>query len=137
MYFFSDWLSSVFSALAKLLSMIHFYEAQGFWARFYGWHGFRPTEHVLYLPRCYCVHGFALKQPLWVRFINQQGQPIGAWRLLAPYRYLCQPMAYGVLECVSLDMKKRLQIEEALQGGWLLRSKPWRLTCFGRIRYDK
>lgn len=104
------------------------YEAQGYWARFYGWHSFAKhhPRRVLYLPRCKAVHGFGLSYPLWVLFVDEQGQPLGSWLTLKPNRIRWHRKAYGVVEARSPRDVSQVH-----------HTTPWAVDCFGQKYYEK
>ncbi|HJH24798.1 MAG TPA: hypothetical protein K8U84_09615 [Paenalcaligenes hominis] len=79
-------------------TVITVYQAQGFGARFWGWHRFPYPQHMLYFERCQAVHSFGLTQPLAVRFIGVNNTAIGPWHYLAPNRILFNRKAKAVLE---------------------------------------
>lgn len=123
--------------MAKHIKPILVYQAQGFWARFYGWHAFNKPQQLLYFPCCKAVHGLALKYPLWVLFVDKQGRAIGSWRSLKPNRFLYCWRAYGVLEGAVITKAQRRKLRAALQKTGLTQLIPWRLNYFAQKYCDK
>lgn len=85
------------------------YEAQGFMARFYGWHRFKYTQQALFFRQCNSVHSLGLDQALWVLFVDRQFRALGGWRYLAPHRWLYQRGAWGALEVAAATTPAALQ----------------------------
>ena len=114
--------------------MTTIYEAQGFWARSYGWHRFavQHPQQWLFLPRCSAVHSLGLSVSLWLLFVDRQGQPLAAWHELKPHRCYWHRGAYGVIETACADAEKRHQIQVALveQTAWITHTMPWVAGCF-------
>lgn len=112
------------------------YKAQGFSARFLGWHVFPFTAQVLYFPQCKAVHGFGLKRPLAILFVDKTGKTVGSWQCLRPNRVLFSWQAEGVLEMDWGLRSKRHRAWVAFQQGQNT-FKPWRYSYFGQTHCDK
>lgn len=113
------------------------YQAQGFWARFYGWHAFDQPGQLLFFPHCRSVHGLGLKKAIWVLFVDKQGKAIGSWRCLKPNGFMYCWQAYGVLERADMSKAQRRTLYAALKKTDLTRLIPWRLSCFAQKYYGK
>ncbi len=124
--------------MAATLSPIQIYSAEGFTARLVGWHGFPYADHVLYFKHCKAVHGFGLRQPLAVQFVDQHQQALGGWLCLKPQRVLFHAKAFGVLEMDWQQKAKRHLAWVAFQQAWQQQQiKSWRWQHFGQIRSGK
>lgn len=126
--------------MATTLTPIYIYSAAGFGARLVGWHGFPYPDQVLYFKHCQAVHGFGLRQPLAVRFVDQYQQALGDWLCLKPQRVRFQRGAFGVLEMDWQHMAKRhlvwVAFQQAIQQQQIKRWH-WRWPHFGQTHYDK
>lgn len=119
---------------------IMIYETKGFWARSYGWHCFatQHPQHWLFLSRCQAVHSIGLSVSLWVLFVDRNGRALGCWHFLKPYRFCWHRGAYGVIETAMCSHQKRHRLQVALlERGWLQRTTPWEVGCFGQKYYEK
>lgn len=145
MYVFSHWLSFGISIMARFLASdplwiqtgVRLYQAQGMWARLYGWHVFTYPQHALYFAHCRAVQGIGLKQPLWVVFVDKEGRPLRTWQRL---QFVCScwdKRAHGVIETAISNTKKRHQLWMALAQHGIAQTIPWRVNCFGQRRCDK